>query len=56
MDAVLFDWRGALLDTLRPVTAELDAPGMDADPRLHARVYREVLSEAGVDANLVGAL
>lgn len=54
MDAVLFDWRGAL--ALRPVTAEHEAPGMDADPRLHARVSRPVLTNAGLNAELVEAL
>lgn len=46
----------ALLNTIRPVAADLDAPGMDADPRLHAHVYRQVLTEAGLDADLVEAL
>lgn len=46
----------AVLNAIRPVAADLDAPGIDADPLLHARVYRQVLADAGLDADLVEAL
>lgn len=46
----------AVLDGLRPFLTQLDVAGMDADPRVHARIYRQVLADAGLGPDLVEAL
>lgn len=46
----------ARVAVLAPLADALDGPGVDSDAALHARTYREVLTGAGLDAELVAAL
>lgn len=46
----------ALAAALAPLADALDGPGVDSDPVLHARTYRDVLTGAGLDEDLVAAL
>jgi len=46
----------ALLAVVAPLADTLDGPGVDSDAALHARTYRDVLSGAGLDQDLVAAL
>lgn len=46
----------ALEAVLAPLADALDGPGVDSDAGLHSRTYRYVLTEAGLDEDLVTAL
>lgn len=46
----------ALSQVLAPLSDALDGPGVDSGAARHARTYREVLTGAGLDADLVAAL
>lgn len=46
----------ALTAVLTPLAEALDGPGVDSDAGLHARTYRDVLTSAGLDEDLVTAL
>ncbi len=45
-----------LADVLAPLADALDGPGVDSDAGLHSRTYRDVLTGAGLDEDLVTAL
>jgi len=46
----------ALVAVLAPLADALDGPGVDSNTALHAQTYRNVLTSAGLDEDLVTAL
>jgi len=46
----------ALVAVLAPLADALDGPGVDSNAALHAQTYRNVLTSAGLDEDLVAAL
>lgn len=46
----------SLVAVLAPLADALDGPGVDSDAALHADTYRDVLTSAGLDEDLVAAL